>query len=486
MAPKRISPAVQRGLTLGAVLLSLSCRTATAGQDDDLDLIPDSVSSAQPAAPSRAEEGKNSYKFFIEDEPQRNSSRHNALIPLPKAYVPGWSNRLTFYGKADLRLLPSLSLTLVDRLNHLSDSYSDFPSGRVQNDLNEAYFSWNAFGENYLDAGRINLKSGVAIGFNPADFFRKDAVSLRTSEDPIVLRENRLGTAMARLQSMLPFGSLTLAVAPKISARPGLVITDRSSLAFSLHRTNAYPRYLAKISSSYKGLSADLLYYRENRNSFAGADLSHGIGDKIVIYGEWSGGKQYSLTADALFYDAKLYGIDAKPYADYVPGDSRLRFRNKAVGGFSFTESMHKRSTFVEYHYNEAGMSETDWKNWFIAGYVEDLLDYPELYPVFQRVNVALWSIRDYAQRSMEPASRQVLFIRNQWQEAFTRKLDLVNLVQINTLDASFFAQSAAKYNLSDNLVISLTFYFYAGAEDSEYGSVNKWNVIKPGITYLF
>ena len=485
MVPKRISPAIQRGL-IGAVILSLSWQNARAEQDDDLDLIPDSISAAQPAVPPRASAGRNFYKFYIEDEAQINSRRHDTLLPLPRAYVPAWSNRTTFYGKADIRLLPSLNFTIVDRLNHLSDGYSGFPSGRAQNDLNEAYLSWNAFGENYLDAGRINLKSGVAIGFNPVDFFRKNSVSLRTSEDPMVLRENRLGTVMARTQSMLPFGSLTLAAAPRISDRPGLAITDKSDLALSLHRTNSRPRYLAKVSSSYKGLSSDLLYYSENSNPFIGADLSHGVGDKIVVYGEWSGGKRYSLTADALLYDANLYGIDAAPYAGYVPGDSRRRFRSEAVAGFSFTESEHKRSTYIEYHYNEAGMSNRDWRNWFAAGYVEELYNYPELSPLFEKTNVALWSIRDFAQRNMAPASRQQVFIRSQWQEAFVKKLDLANLLQINSVDLSFFAQSSAKYNLNDNLIIGLTFYFYAGPGSSEYGSVNKWNAIKPAITCLF
>ena len=426
MVSKRISPAVQGGLILAAVM-GLCRQHCSAGQDDDLDLIPDSVSAAQPSRPAG---GGDSFKFFIEDETQINSRRHGVLLPLPDKYIPLWSSRFTFYGKADVRLSPSLNLTIVDRFNHLSDINSGFPSGLVQNDLNEAYLSWNVYRENYLDAGRINLKSGVAIGFNPTDFFKKNSVSLRTSEDPIVLRENRLGTVMARVQSIFPFGALTLAAAPEISDRSGRLITERSSLAFALQRTNTSPRYLAKASFSFEGISSDLLYYNENSNSCLGADVSHSIGDKFVFYGEWSGGSRYSLTTDALLYDAELYGVNGSKYAYAVPGDSQKRFRNQAAAGFSYTESDYKRSTFIEYHYNEAGMTRGDWQNWFLAGYVERLVDFPELTPVYAQVNTALWSIRDYAQRSMEPITRQQLFIRNQWQEAFTKKLDLVNLLQ--------------------------------------------------------
>ncbi|MEI7481221.1 MAG: hypothetical protein WCK75_02610 [Elusimicrobiota bacterium] len=485
MVSKRISSAFQRGLILAAAL-GLCRQSGLAGQDEDLDLIPDFISAAQPAAQPSSAAGGNSYKFLIEDEAQTNSKRHGVLLPLPDKYVPAWSNRFTFYGKADIRLTPSLSLNIVDRFNHLSDIHSAFPSGVAQNDLNEAYLSWNAYREYYLDAGRINLKSGVAVGFNPTDFFKKNAISLRTSEDPIVLRENRLGTVMARAQGILPFGTLTLAAAPEISDRPGRFITDRTSFALALQRTNARPRYLAKISSSYKAISSDLLYYRENSTSYLGANVSRSIGDSFVFYGEWSGARRYSLTTDALIYDAKLYGVDGTKYAYVVPGDSKRRFRNQAAAGFSYTESARKRSTFVEYHYNEAGMTNNDWGNWFLAGYAERLLDFPELASVYDQVNTVLWSIRDYAQRNTEPITRQQLFIRNQWQEAFTKKLDLANLLQLNSADRSFFLQSSAKYSLTDNMFLNLSIYFYAGSEHSEYGSINKWSAIKPGMTYLF
>ena len=466
--------------------LGLCWQNSCAGQDEDLDLIPDSVSTTQPEPPAPRADRRNPFKFFVEDEAQANARRHGVLLPLPDKYVPAWSNRFTLYSKADVRLSSSLNLTIVDRFNHLWDIHSPFPSGTVQNDLTEAYLSWNVYRANYLDVGRINLKSGVAIGFNPTDFFKKNSVSLRTSEDPIALRDNRLGTVMARVQSILPFGALTLAAAPEIPARPGSVLTDKSSFALALQRTNAYHHYLAKISSSFIGLSSDLLYYNEKSNSCFGADVSHSLGDRFVFYGEWSGGRRYSLATDALLYDAKLYGVNGAQYTYAMPGDSKKRFRTQAAAGFSYTESAYKRSTFVEYHYNEAGMTKNDWQKWFSAGYVERLVVFPELAPVYAQVNTALWSMRDYAQRSMEPITRQQLFIRNQWQEAFTKKLDLTNLLQLNTVDLSFFLQSSAKYNLNDNLFLSLTAYFYAGSEHSEYGSVNKWSALKQGITYLF
>ncbi|MFX5922309.1 hypothetical protein ABTE55_19205, partial [Acinetobacter baumannii] len=80
----------------------------------------------------------------------------------------------------------------------------------IVNDLREAYVSWRGTGETFADAGRINLKSGVALGFNPTDYFRTNAVDIYVSNDPTVLRDNRLGTLMARAQVVREIGAVTL------------------------------------------------------------------------------------------------------------------------------------------------------------------------------------------------------------------------------------------------------------------------------------
>ncbi|MFA6583165.1 MAG: hypothetical protein WCS77_02615 [Elusimicrobiaceae bacterium] len=475
MVPKRFSAAFQRAI---AIILAAGCfSVAQAGQDEDLDLIPESVSSALLPTP-KAGKGPLSLQLFTEDEYQYNSNR-SVVVPLPASYLPDWKNRFTFYTKADVRAHKTLTFSVTDRLNQLSDSYSDFPSGVVQNDLNELYVSWQAGGENYLDAGRINLKSGVAIGFNPVDFFKKDAVSLRISEDPLVLRDNRLGTVMLRAQSIQSFGSITVAAAPQISAPPGTLLSDGSSFALGLQHTNPYPRYLAKFNGSYKDVNAELLYYNENADSFLGAAVSRGIGDQTVLYAEWSGGPQYNIIGGALVYDGQQLGVDTEKYVSFLPRDYDKRFRSQAVLGMSFTEKRYKRSTYLEYHYNGAGMDQTDWNYWYTGGYYAS-----QLAPFYDQPMLALWSIRSYAQRMMEPASRHQLFWRTQWQDAIIPRLDLVGLAQINPVDGSFFFQPMAKYYAGDNFSLTLTMYFYVGKPRSEYGSVNTANVSKFAVTY--
>lgn len=471
MVSERLSASFQSAIAVLAAVCLMPA--AQAQQDDDLDLIPDAVAAAAMPQPKESG-GPRSWQVFIEDEYQHNENRVS-VVPLPSSYLPNWKNRFTLYGRADVRLRENLTFSVTNRLNQLTDSYSDFPSGLVQNDLNEAFLSWRFFRENYLDAGRINLKNGVAIGFNPVDFFKKDAVSLRTSEDPLVLRDNRLGTVMARAQSIQSFGSFTAAAAPQISAPDGTLLSNDSSFALGLQHTNPYPRYLLKFNSSWEEVNAELMYYNENGDSFAGAAFSRGIGDQTVVYAEWSGGRQYSIVGGAMVYDAKQLGYDIEDYIPYLPGDWSKRFRNQVSLGLSFSEKENKRSTYLEYHYNEAAMSRADWNYWYSGGYLSSLSD---------KASEALWSIRSYSQRMMEPASLHQIFLRTQWQDAFIPKLDLVGLAQINPADASFFLQPMARYYATDELALTLTLYMYVGKPRSEYGSVNTSGVGKLALTY--
>ena len=44
------------------------------------------------------------------------------------------------------------------------------------NDWREGFLSWEAVDNTYVDGGRINLKTGAALGYNPTDFFKTRSV----------------------------------------------------------------------------------------------------------------------------------------------------------------------------------------------------------------------------------------------------------------------------------------------------------------------
>src|SRR5580658_1147592 len=87
----------------------------------------------------------------------------------------------------------------------VSDRFDDFfargASAQALNTLKEAYLSYRG-GAEIVDFGRINVREGVGFAYNPTDYFRADAVRALLSIDPNTLRDERMGTLMARSQTL--------------------------------------------------------------------------------------------------------------------------------------------------------------------------------------------------------------------------------------------------------------------------------------------
>ncbi len=97
------------------------------------------------------------------------------------------------------------------------------------NDFREAYIEWRLADQTYLALGRINLKSGIALGYNPTDYFKTRTVSEPLSADPTVLREDRLGTVMLRLQHIGPRRVGHLCVCASIAATTPDLLEHRAA-----------------------------------------------------------------------------------------------------------------------------------------------------------------------------------------------------------------------------------------------------------------
>ena len=441
-----------------------------AGEDADLELIP---SEAAPGAvkdvkePERLADGSSRVKIYIDDALERDFRRAGLLVPLPDSRATDWKNRLSIDGRAEVKLLPTLTFTLADRLNYFTNIIKDDYEDKVQNDLKEIYLTWNVHKTDFIEIGRVNVKDGVAMGFNPTDFFKKNAVRSRVSEDLSVLRENRLGTLSARAQGIWEKGAISLLYSPKVSGDPGKWWTQSTGASLGLDRTNSSNRYLAKLSvNAWQDINPELLYFNEDGNSSYGVNLTKGVGDNIVTYLEWSGSSRPDLISQAL------------------QGNDENRIRNQLAVGFSYSEKIN-RTTCFEYHYNEAGLSAKQWQDWFDSGArAAGMLNDPATMPVGKGLLGQLWSIRGFAQEAQEPLGRHYLFIRSNWQDAFVKKLDLTGILKINLLDGSFFVQPMGEYHLSNTMTLTLAFDFFVGPDRSEFGSLQQWGNVKAGFTY--
>jgi hypothetical protein len=442
--------------------LLLAPPAAAANENSDLDLIPEAAGQA-PAAASPAAAVDPRQRIFLENATTGWTRRGGLAVPPPGQPPPDWQERLFLDARSEWRLADTLGLTYSGRLNLTAESDVPTPShGDVRHDFREGFVSWEPLARDYLELGRVNLKSGVASGYNPTDFFKTRAVVDRISQDPAALRENRLGTAMLLGQTIREGGSLSLAYAPALYRPSALYPTVLPSFDPMLDRTNAHDRVLIKGSASLPGdLDPELLLYHEGTRTRVGGNLAHAVGQSAVGYVEWAGGARASLIEEALGYGRQTGSLPAAAPSP-LPGDPRASFRNDVAVGASY--ATENRITFnLEYHYHEAGFSGRDWRNWFAVG---------AAHPNLLAVAGPLWFIRSYALDQQEPVGRHSAFLRADWVDAFIPQLELTGFVDIDLYDGSSLVQLTADYYLSNAWTIGAQAAANLGDVRSERGSL--------------
>lgn len=433
-----------------------------ADENRDLELIPQAPAAppSPAAAPSSAAAGA---RMFLEEAFTQSwlQGAAVAFAPPPSA----WQERLLFDARAQWRATPDLTLAYSGRLNLRAEDRLGFPNHEnVINDLREAYASWEPVERIFVDAGRINLKSGVALGFNPTDFFKTRAVVEPLSVDPIVLREDRLGTLMLRAQRIWTGGSVTAAYAPAVASRSA-IYTDYNLKSFDpgFDRTNAQDRFLLKSSLDLaEGFSPELLAYHEDGRTRWGLNLAEGLGQSVVAYAEWSAGPRPGLIDEALRF-GRATGTLPPAAPAVLPADARTRFRSELAAGASYTTQQPRITFNLELNYEQAGLSKADWNRWFQAGRSAGSLS-----PVAGE----LWYIRNYAADQQQLASRSSAFLRADWVDAFVPKLELSGFVDTDLLDGSARVQLSADYALSDRWTLGGLVLADLGGRRSDFGSL--------------
>jgi hypothetical protein len=442
-------------------------QTAGNNQSEDNDLARIPVASgpqgkSQQEAPAA---GAANGRIYLENAFIQTGQRGGLIVPAPQPTAPNpWQERLFLDFRRVFRVNERVNFSLSDRLNLRAQNDISLPSHEnVINDFREAFFSWRPYDGIYLDVGRINLRSGAAIGFNPTDFFRSRAVVEPLTADPSVLREDRLGTLMLEAQYIGQGRALTLAVAAAL-VRPSPIYTNMKLLSFnpSIDRTNAHDRILVKGSFTIgKDFNPELLYYREGSQNKVGANLTRGFGQKIIGYLEWAGGETTNLIDEALRYGRET-GTLPPNAPSAIPDDTNVHLRNDLSAGASYTTS--RKITFnLEYHLHQGGLSRHDWSRWFSAGQGNSSSS-----PIVGE----LWYIRDYALDQQVPLARQSTFLRADWVDAIIPNLELTGFINTDLYDGSSLVQVSADYYLSRAWTIGAQINADLGSKRSDFGSL--------------
>jgi len=436
-------------------------------EDSDLARIPNGAGTVTGTGNTPASTGEANQRIYLEEAFIQSGRRDGLIVPPPQSTgQEPWQERLFLDFRKVWKAGDRLNLTVSDRFNVRAENDISPPNHEnVINDFREGFVSWQPHDGLYLDLGRINLRSGAALGFNPTDFFKSRAVVEPLSADPSVLREDRLGTFMLETQYIGRSRALTVAVAPALVASSPLY-TDTALPSFnpSIDRTNDHYRILVKGSfSAGSDFNPELLYYREGSQNRFGVNLTRGIGQKEVVYAEWAAGEGRSLIDEALRYGRATGTLPANS-PDALSDDSGDHLLNELSTGGSYTTS--KKITFnLEYHLNQTGFSRHDWNSWFNIGRGQ---------PGTSMITAELWYIRAYALDQQVSLSRHSSFLRADWVDAFVPNLEITGFVNTDLYDGSSLIQASADYYISRSWTFGAQVNGNAGSRHSDFGSLEQ------------
>ena len=452
-------------MLLATALCTVAPAIAQADENSDLDFIPKGLEQnqappGQPSAPFPVPAPQRG-KFYLEDAFTASSLRGRLAVPFPPPRPADWQNRTSVDATDQWDFAPNLTASLSDRFNVTEDDEVPFPTHHnPRNDFREGFLTWEPARQSYLEGGRINLRNGVALGFNPTDFFKTRTQIDQASLDPSVIREDRLGTVMLRGQQIWNGGAANIAFAPKLYQPTAVPTGLQSGFDPRIDRTNAADRFLLTVNHDIADISPQALIYHEGAQTRFGLDVTAPIGQSVIAYAEWAGGRQQDLIGQAISYGKRTGTLPAN--APILPPDDAAKdFRNDAAIGASWS-STAKITVNLEYHYHQGGFSGETLRNWFAVGRA-----------AAQQTAVAgeLWYIRGFAADQQQPLARQQIFLRASWTDAFVTNLDLSAFTFIDVYDGSTLSQVAANYYLSKAWTLGAYVSANLGSPRSERGS---------------
>lgn len=459
----------------GTIVIGLSIGFGLMAQPlwaNDADMIPDAVfAPSREAPPERGTDQTLSVKAFIEAAVQDTGWR-TTTPPVPGLDASRYSGWTSFDLTTKYRAADTLNLILSDRFDQSYEDSHAPTTHMARNSLREAYANLTPAEGWFVDLGRVNAREGVAEGFNPTDFLKTQAVVLRQDLDPKALRDNRLGTVMARIQAVSETGSASLAIAPRLSYAHGPL--QDQVFQPGLDRTNADYRFLAKASlRTETSFVPEILAYGEGHGSpRIGLNLSQSIGDRLVLWNEWSGGRQANLVRAAMDY-ALSTGVLPSGTPTPIAIDQGETFQNQNALGASLSFES-KLTLALEWHFNQRGLTGAQWQDWYKTARTTPAL------------GAALWEVRAYAQAMGEPMGRNQFFARADWTDFPIRDMTSSAFALVDPTDGSLFGQVSADYFLSPKTTLGLRATLAPGGGTSQWGSQPEaWALLGHVVVYF-
>ncbi len=472
---------------IGLVFLAVNMFPATSPvraetvslEDADLDFLPPSNTGTYGQATGGEKVEKQNFAFKLGNTYQVVDWKDHKkqVFGIPNRRNSDWNNLGQLGMRGELPLGTNITFKTSMLFNAYARQNDEFNiSDDLRLDINEAYVSCQISPTLFADTGRINIKNGVANGFNPTDYFKVGSVLVRNTEDISQLRDNRLGALLIRGQKLWDGGSLTLLISPELNNNSNHWFSNKDNVGLNLQKTNDRTRTMLKFTYRIsEDFIPEFIYYNESSKHNFGLNISNALNNQWLAYAEWSVGKRRNLIDEALLQARKSSYLDPAVTQQF-PDDKGVRYLHQFAIGASYT-SVSNINTHFEYHYNGAGLSKIDAERWFEAG--SNTRNSP--------VALAqLLSIRGLAQTRGEPFGKQALFLRSNWTDAGMDDLQLTGLLITDLNDDSSLVQVGAAYQPNDEITLSLRLARFHGERKSNYGSTSYKQTITFQFEYSF
>jgi len=335
--------------------------------------------------------------------------------------------------RLDAKLAEDWRVVFSDRIDLVNGD--GVPPGEDVNTLREAYVSWSRADNQMFDLGRVNIRNGAAMGFNPTDWFKANALRAIVNPDPAVLRENRQGTVVVQGQQLWEKASLTAALSPKLARS-----SDSATFALNVGATNPENRYLLAGSYRFSEMlnPQALVYGGKDTPPQFGLNLSTLVGDSTVAYGEFTGGRGISLIAQAL----------ALP--------EQQSSQQRAALGLTYTTGFNLSVT-AEAQYSSAAPNENQWRALPATAQ--------------QQVLATAQSLQDLPTRSQ-------LFFYSTWKDLLVRRFDMSGFLRQDLQTNSQALWLEGRYAW-ERVELALQWQLYAGSAGSLYYAVPEQQTIQ-------
>jgi hypothetical protein len=403
------------------------------------------------------------------------ATAHRAPLVPASGADPDWTQRLDLRSRGRTSLTDGLGLTANLRLRaSLADGVAPTLGSVGHLDIQELALDRTVTDWLTLEAGRINLRNGVATGFNPTDWFKADSLVVGDSHDTADRREDRLGTLLiqgtAHGDALMVVAGFRPGLASDLATDDGHWLSDGDFFGQGLDRTNGHAAGYARITPlGWDNLSTTASLYYEDRQPGLGLEVSGVASETLVLFAEWFGQYRYGLVDEAL---------SDVPLAEALGGRGERAFLHQVALGASWspsTDLVGARDITLtgEYHFNQAGLDGDALDAWFDAG------------TSGSAPPGALWSVRGLASDRQEPLGQHQLFLRLAYTDILD-DLDLTALSFVSPLDASALTQVDLDLALGTNGTLSLSAFGALGPDRSQFGSLPAMAGVSLSYTHVF